>query len=331
MKINMWVDLRVQQDERPPRLRGSEDMTTGITAGPTREATLAHELDRYLQHLRHFRQLADQTITAYRADGQSFLRWCEAQSLELAPADITQAILMQYLGDQAGLSANSLRRRVHALSGWFRFMMREGVMSRNPAERLPLPRRVRSAPKYPTSQEVTALIAAARTPLERVVISLLAGTGLRRAELLGLDLSDLADGASELRVVGKGDRPRCVPIPTAVQSVVREYLAVRGDAPGPLLLNRAGRRLGITSLRRLFDRLLRRAGLQDEGFTPHALRHAYASTLIRAGVDLGSVRDLLGHADISVTGIYVHSDLRSRREAVERLLLGLPGGEDHGD
>ena len=296
-----------------------------VPVAPTLDAALS----QYLQHLEHFRQCSPLTAQAYGSDARSLIRWLQASGRSPDPSALTQPVLLQYLGQLRGLSANTIRRRLHALRGWCQFMVRQGVLPANPTDELPLPKRKRAVPRYPSSDQVDGLLSAARTPLERAAVWLLAGTGLRRAEVLSLDLADIAPDLSELRVVGKGDRERRVPIPTTVREVLGGYLVGRGDAPGALLLNRAGKRVGTTTLRRLFERLAKRAGLADAGFSLHGMRHSYATMLVRAGVDLGTVRDLLGHSDVAVTSVYIHSDLRSRRDAVEHLPLGKLGGASH--
>lgn len=284
-------------------------------------------LAEYLQHLGHFRQCSPNTVQAYRTDLQSFLTWVGQNAPALRLPELTQPVLLRYLASLPPLSSNTVRRRVHALSGWLKFLVRQGILTQNPAEGLPLPRRERRAPRYPNVDDVRRIVGAAQTPLERAVICLLAGTGLRRAELAGLDLDDLSVELGELRVFGKGRRERFVPVPAFALDALRDYLALRGSAPGALLLNRAGHRLGFTSLRRLFERLLRRAGLSEAGYTLHAMRHAYATMLVRAGVDLSTIRDLLGHSDVAVTSVYLHSDLHSKRAAVEQLpVLGAMDG-----
>jgi site-specific recombinase XerC len=265
------------------------------------------------------------------ADIADFLGWMDGAGEPTGLGTIDQDQLLRYLEARQGLSANTLRRRVHALSAWFRYLVDRGQMGRNPAQGLPLPRRTRRLAKCPTADQCQRLLGAARTPFERAIAYLLVGTGLRRSELLSLDLTSLADDLSELRVVGKGHKERPLPLPLAVQDALAAYLQVRGSHLGPLLLNRVGKRLGVTSLNRVFTRLLRRAGLPDCGFHLHSMRHAYATMLVKAGVDLGTIRDLLGHSDIAVTSVYLHSDLRSRREAVEHLpIMGaaLGGGVD---
>lgn len=284
----------------------------------------------FLDHLTAFRRCSAATRAAYTADLRHFLQWWAAIA---PPADIPrldQRLLMRYVAGLAHLSANTIRRRMHAISSWCDFLVRQGLLVANPVRGLPLPRRERKLPRFPTPDECRLLLGAARTPVERAAIWLLVTTGLRRSELTGLDRADLAGEGTELRVTGKGNRQRAVPLPMECRDVLTDYLLVRGDEPGPLLLNRAGHRLGPTSIRRLFQRLVRRSGLEDRRFTLHAMRHSYATMLVKAGVDLATVRDLLGHSDLAVTSVYAHSDLRSKHAAVEQLPVLLSGGAHDG-
>lgn len=283
----------------------------------------------FLQHLRAVARSSEQTVIAYGGDLKHFVTWLASAVPDAGPEHLTRPVLFRYLSSLNGLSPNTIRRRMHALGSWFNYLIEAEVLERNPAQKLPLPRRERTTPHVPSPDQIVRLLEAAVTPVERATIWLLATTGLRRAELANLDVSDLQTDETELRVLGKGNRERLLPLAGQCQEVLREYLAARGRDPGPLLLNRAGKRLGLTSLRRTFSRLLRRAGLGNEGFTLHSMRHAYATMLVRAGVDLGVVRDLLGHSDLSVTSLYISSDLRSKRVAVELLpVLTMGGGGD---
>ena len=295
---------------------------------PGTDIDLHAALQSYLHYLEHYRQVSPRTLIAYAGDARQLIGWCEGRGLS-QPSSLDQPTLLRFLSDLPTLSPNTIRRKVHALSGWCQHMVRQGLLPANPTEDLPLPKRKRHLPQFPAQQEVERLIGAARTRLEEAAVAMLAGMGLRRGELLSLDLDDLPPDLSEARIRGKGERDRLIPLPALTRRLLQEYVQERGTHSGPLLLNRAGGRVGPTTLRRLFARLLRRSGLQDAGYSLHSMRHAYGTLLVKAGVDLGTVRDLLGHSDISVTSIYVHSDLRSKRAAVEHLpILGNGGGDD---
>ena len=143
--------------------------------------------------------------------------------------------------------------------------------------------------------------------------------GLRRSEVLGLDISDVAADLSAIMVRGKGGRERLVPVSSKLRGMLAEHLQVRDSDQPALVANAARNRVGTTSFYRLFSRLLRRAALAGTAITPHTLRHAFASELIRAGVDIATISELLGHANIATTSIYLHTTAESKMSAVECL------------
>ena len=179
-------------------------METNITKSVSVRQTAA--LQSYLHYLMSFRRASPNTIKAYAHDIAAFLTWCAQSGVPAEPNHITKAILFRYLSSISHLSPNTARRRVHAISSWFQYLIDSGEIGGNPARGLPLPKRERSLPRYPTPDQSRMLLAAARSPLERAVIWLLLTTGLRRAELIGLDLDDLRSDGSELLVLGKGHR-----------------------------------------------------------------------------------------------------------------------------
>ena len=258
-------------------------------------------------------------MEAYDRDIAAFIGWCCENGVPPDCKAVTRETLFQYVGSLGHLSPNTIRRRVHGLSSFCNYLVDIGTLQSNPARGLPLPKRNRTRPTYPDRAQAGLLMAAAETPRERAVIHLLLTAGLRRSELIGLDVDDLQADGTQLRVVGKGSRERIIPLPHHTQTVVGEYLDGRSDDEEALILNLAGNRIGPTSLRRMVRRIITDAGLDNEGYTIHSMRHAYATMLVKAGVDLATVRDLLGHSDISVTSQYLHSDSRSKRNAVQTL------------
>ncbi|HEY3397846.1 MAG TPA: tyrosine-type recombinase/integrase [Armatimonadota bacterium] len=289
---------------------------------------LDNSVEQYLSYLTNLRRCAENTARAYAHDLAGLLASCAQQGLT-SPTQITTAVLETYLGSHSSLSANTIRRRAHAFGGWLEYCARQRWIPTNPARGLQLPRRTRHERRYPNESEVRALLNAARTPLERVCIWLLATAGLRRQELLDLDLASFSPDGTELLVRGKGDRERRLPLAEPTRQVLTEYLAARGSQAGPLLMTRLGTRIGVTHLRRLFARLLRRASLEGRGFTLHGMRHAFATLLLRNGTDIATVSRLLGHLSLEVTSIYVHSDPASCRAAVNALPLLQLGGDDN--
>ncbi len=300
---------------------------------PLAAATLAEDFEQYLEHAQSYRGLADHTISAYARDAAKFLQWAAQSGVPDDPTEISREHVQQFANSLAGLSASTVRRTIYSLSGLFAHLQREGRIKTNPAAGVVLPKRRRKLPKMPTAEQCQRLTAAAHSEQESAIICLLLMGGLRRAELLALDRESISADFSELRIRGKGGGERLVPLPPDAQIALARHFEKEGLREGPLFRNRAGRRMGNTTLQRLWRRLLKRADLAGEGFTIHSCRHAYATMLIRAGTDIRTVQELLGHADLSTTAAYLHSDLRTKREAVANLPIaatGEGGGSDDG-
>jgi integrase/recombinase XerD len=219
-------------------------------------------------------------------------------------------------------------RRLTSLRNYFGFLVREGLMSRDPAERVRPPRVPQTIPKFLNRNEIETILRApgesrAKDLRDRAMLELLYATGLRVSELCGLGMNELNLDLGVLRTTGKGNKQRLVPVGREALKAVEAYLA---SARSALLKGRASRYLFVTSrggpmTRQGFWKLLggygRKAGI-FRNLSPHAIRHSFATHLLEGGADLRSVQIMLGHADISTTQIYTHV-MRSRlRESVDK-------------
>lgn len=286
-----------------------------VDGGPS---SLETAFEEFLRDLEQYRACSPNTVKAYRRDLSRFGRFMTQACGpgQFTPADVTPQHVQRHLQSLRHLSPNTIRRAAHALGSFFGWALSLGYVERNPVRGVLLPRRPEARPHCPPVEHCRELVRVAHTPLERAVIALLLTAGLRKSELIGLDLADYDAAAGELRVEGKGGRQRRVPIPADTVATLQAYLAHRGTAPGPLLLNRDGRRLGGTTVQRLFKRLLKRAGLEGHGYSIHSTRHAYGTLLMRSGVHVRTLQELLGHVNLGTTAVYLHADLSSKREAV---------------
>ena len=287
--------------------------------------------DQFIRHLAEYRCCSPATITAYRRDLATLQDYFAVHEGPTDPLTMTSRDIQLFAASLGGLSAATIRRRVYAISSFFRYLCRLGLRQDNPAAFVELPRRKRTLPRFASPDDCRCLIEATQTLRERAIILFLVTTGVRRAELVALDIADLAADLSQVKVTGKGSHERAIPLPQQTRQLLREYLAGRKDDSAVLFPNGAGRRMGTTTLNRLFARLKRRAGLQDSGLTLHSLRHGFATMLVRSGVDLKTIQELLGHADLSTTALYLHSDVTSKMQAVECLpsfLATPPSGRD---
>lgn len=297
-------------------------------------ASLDHAIDAYLTFLAVERGLAPATIRAYRGDLADF---ADARGTAREWADGPDGAL-RYLAARTrrgrrtdpGLAPTSLRRRAAAIKGFYRFAFGEGLIDVDVAAHLDLPRMPRLLPETLTQAETERLLAAPAPDavLDRALLELLYAAGLRISEALRLDLEDISLDGAFVRVIGKGDRERLVPVGEVALDAVRAWLAgpravlvaahhvdpIRG---GPVFLGRSGRRLARQQAWTTVKRSAAAAGLSGR-VSPHTLRHSFATHLLEGGADLRIVQELLGHASISTTQLYTHVTGERIREVYAR-------------
>jgi integrase/recombinase XerD len=290
---------------------------------------LAGQMSAFLNFCRIEKGLSENTLQAYSIDLSSFSQFLESSGGSLAEvADL--AGLRSYLDHlhQSGLSPRSVARRLTTLRNLYGFLLREGVVREDPTEHLRSPRQWRTIPKFLNLADIERILGAIDVSRpaglrDRAMLELLFATGVRVSELCRIGTGDLDANLGVLRVTGKGNKQRLVPVGKQALRAVDEYLR---DGRGAILKGRASRFLFVTSrggalTRQAFWKLLANHGKKTgifHGLTPHVLRHSFATHLLEGGADLRSVQVMLGHADISTTQIYTHV-MRSRlRDTVKR-------------
>lgn len=273
---------------------------------------------------------AANTVAAYGRDIRRLVDYATAHGVE-RPADVTARLLRDFVYHlkDLGLAPASIRRAISAMRTYFGFLVSEGVILVDPSDRLETPARWRTLPEVLTVEEVEALLAAPglEAPLafrDRAMLELGYGAGLRVSEWIGLGVSDVLMSDSLLRVLGKGNKERLVPIGRSALGATAVYLREtrprlergQGRGKGRLLLNARGQPLSRMGAWKILQGHVRTAGLERR-VTPHTLRHSFATHLLEGGADLRAVQEMLGHADISTTQLYTHVD-REYLRAVHR-------------
>jgi len=207
-----------------------------------------------------------------------------------------------------------------ALRTYFRFLVAEGAAIANPAEKVPHPRATQKTPevagRYAIEELLEGFPDTAAGHRDRAVVEMLYGAGLRVGELVGLDLGDLQLGERIVRVRGKGRKERLVPFGRPAAAAIEVYMPerarwrrkIRTTDEEPLFVNQRGGRLSDRSVRRLLDQAVRRTADLNR-LHPHALRHAFATHLLEAGMDLRAIQELLGHSSLATTQVYTRVDL----------------------
>lgn len=271
--------------------------------------------DRFINHLRVERGLADNTIQSYSRDLLRFLGYLDKKGL--SPVKATRKDITEYIESLEGaLSLRSISRAVSALKMFFRFLINEGSLTESPTrllDSIKLPRRL---PGILSGEEVGLLLKVPDTSTslglrDKAMLELLYATGLRVSELTGLRMVNINLEAGFVRTIGKGTKERIVPMGEKAREAIKSYI---NDGRPELLKVRNSQVLfvnsrGVQMSRQGFWKIIKNYGIIagiKKRITPHSLRHSFASHLLEGGADLRSVQVMLGHADISTTQIYTH-------------------------
>ncbi|WP_236210634.1 tyrosine recombinase XerC [Metapseudomonas otitidis] len=275
------------------------------------------DLERYLEHLRSERQVSPHTLEGYRRDLEKVVALAEGFGLDdwtaLQPRPLRSMVARLH---QQGQSARSLARLLSAVRGLYRYLIREGRCRHDPASGISAPKGERRLPRTLDADRTQQLLDGAvedefMARRDQAILELFYSSGLRLSELVGLDLDrlDLADGS--VRVIGKGNKIRELPLGRMARQALERWLPHRASVSpvdGAVFVTRQGRRIGPRAVRER----VRVAGVRELGqhVHPHMLRHSFASHMLESSQDLRAVQELLGHADISTTQIYTHLDFQ---------------------
>lgn len=264
----------------------------------------------FLEYLAAERGASPHTLRSYASDLDEFADFLRRERSSLAHADAR--LVRAYLAwlHQRRLAKATIARRLASVRSCFRFLARRGVIERNPARQVRSPRLSRRLPSFLPKDESKELLdrpagAAEADRRDHALLELLYATGIRVAECCGLDGDDLDRSHRAVRVLGKGNKERIVPVGDAAWAALDGYLAARGRARGPLFTNHRGGRLTPRSVHRIVGRQARLSGL-DRRVTPHTLRHTFATHMLGEGADLRLIQELLGHSRLSTTQRYTH-------------------------
>jgi integrase/recombinase XerD len=276
-------------------------------------------LARFTDYVSLEQGLSVNTIEAYRRDLARFAEFAEAKGIA-APGDISARALREFVYHlkDLGLSPASIRRNISAIRTYFRFLLGDAIVVKDPSERLDTPQKWRTLPEVLSVEEIQKLLASPTLDdtlvfRDRAMLELAYGAGLRVSEWITIGVRDimLADGM--VRVFGKGSKERLVPIGRSAIGALAVYLRElrpkleKGNGKGVLFLNARGTPLSRMGAWKILDGHVKRAGITKH-VSPHTLRHSFATHLLEGGADLRAVQEMLGHADIATTQIYTHVD-----------------------
>lgn len=309
-----------------------------MTPPPDRAAARAD----FLRWLSSERRLSPHTIEAYERDLAQFGEFLNGrrETSSWGWEDVDRRSVRAWLGelDRLGRAESTIARKLSSIRVFFRFLRNSERRETNPARLVRVRSTGRRLPSFLTRQQIDELFDVAEEPdsdedageedgdavvreaRDRALIEILYSSGLRLAEVHGLDVGDIDRGRGLVKVLGKGRKERIVPVGTAALTAVARYLALTDRSPrssGPLFESRSGGRLSRRQIQRLVARRLAVAS-DGEVLSPHALRHSFATHLLDEGADLMAVKELLGHASLSTTRIYTHTSKERLLEVYRR-------------
>jgi len=276
------------------------------------------QLARFRRYLGQERRLSGHTDSSYTRDLNALARFCDRQGIADWPAlDHAQVRLFAARSHAGGLAPRSIQRRLSAVRSFLNFLIREGVLTRNCALEVRAPKGQRRLPVTLDADSMARLLAIpAQDALgirDRAIMELLYSSGLRLAELVGLDLADLNAADRTVRVLGKGRKTRVLPVGREALGAIAAWLKERRglvrDDTQAVFVGSTGRRLGARAIQKRVAFWAVRQGLPMH-VHPHLFRHSFASHLLESSGELRAVQELLGHADIATTQVYTHLDFQ---------------------
>ena len=285
------------------------------------------QIEAYLSYITHIKKYSISTVDAYRCDIMQFLNFAESQydcrDIALCSHLMIRAWIV-HMHKEGAASPRSINRKLSSLNGYFKFLIKENIITLNPMKKVTAPKVSKKLPNYIVKEEMVQLVDHPQLDPDpfkmsrnTLIINLLYQTGMRRTELINLRDEDINWSRMEIRVVGKGKKQRIIPITEFLISEISKYRDVRnhkfGICPSPVLIvSDRGVKMNPKSLYNIVKSYLSLVSSSDKK-SPHVLRHTFATHLLNNGADLNAIKEILGHANLSATQVYTHN-------SVERLI-----------
>ncbi len=284
-------------------------------------------IEQFLTYIIGVKRYSPLTARNYRHDLEVFLRWGEETSggdfelLQVRGEDLRR--WMMTLADSGTLKSVSINRTLSSIRSFYRYLRREGIIEHNPFVSVNSMRTSRRLPKYVVEEQMARVVERVLSDIESedfitarnaLIVLMLYAAGLRLAELVAVDMEDFEANFSYLKIRGKGDKERVVPIVRRLGSALRQYKKYFLDEKicisqqNPLFLSKRGERISRSDVQRSVARLLRECGVEGK-ISPHVLRHTFATHLLNEGADLREIQELLGHSSLRATQVYTHSNI----------------------
>jgi integrase/recombinase XerC len=276
----------------------------------------------FLDHLTVERRLSKHTTSAYSTDLQQFCAFLASEYPEITLAEVRASIVRSWLASLANdeIQNRSINRKLASLRTLFKFLLRRGDITENPMSAVRMVKTRKTLPHFVRESEIAPLLDVANEPVDRfedardqLVLFLLYGTGMRLAELIDLRNNQINLVAKTLRVIGKRNKERIIPMPNLLIELIEQYRRLHVYTSEFLILTDKGEQAYPMFIQRLVKKQLGEISTAEK-LSPHILRHSYATHLLNRGADLNAIKELLGHANLAATQVYTHNSMEKLKE-----------------
>lgn len=286
-------------------------------------------ITEFIQYLQYEKRYSTHTVQAYQSDLEQFFLFIELHYSDTPIAHIQHFHIRSWLASlkENDLESRSINRKISTLKSFYKFLLRKGEVSQSPMSKIISPKNAKRLPVFVNQSNMESLLDQAEFPteykghLDRLILEILYQTGMRRAELLGIKLHDVDLYNHQIKVLGKGNKERIIPIARELQLLIESYIEMRNQLDHPnetfLLLRENGKPLYPKYVYNVVTAYLGMSTTLDKK-SPHVLRHTFATHLLNQGADLNAVKELLGHANLTATQIYTHNTIEKLKDIYKK-------------
>jgi len=284
-------------------------------------------VDQFCRHLSVEKNASPHTIAAYRNDLTLFAVFLHSEKGDQAgPDSVTNLLIRRYIATlyKKNHQKSTIGRKLAAIRAFFKYLLRQRLITENPAELVSTPKKDKNIPHHLSIDEVTTLVEAPQQQnllslRDRAILELLYSSGVRVSELTALNVSEMNIDERLIRVYGKGGKERIIPVGSKAIKALKDYLYARNNpaVEAPLILNASGTRLTSRSVARVIKKYAAKI-IAMQKIPPHSLRHTFATHMLEGGADLRAIQELLGHASLSTTQKYTHVSIDKLMEVYDK-------------
>lgn len=293
-------------------------------------------IDKYIRYLEVERNASSHTITSYQTDLYSFLNFI-AEEVQKEPEQINvqsidRLLIRLWLGklSEDGMAKSSLARKVAAIRSFFKFCFKRGHIEKNPAQLLVIPKKEKILPKTVGEEDITRMLECVDTSTPsgkqvKAILEIFYGTGVRLSELVNLDLSHINQDQRQIKVLGKGNKQRIMPLGIEAFNALQNHLSDREllfgkrtdkDARNAVFIAAGGQRIYSKAVQRIVEDYLKKTSEVTQK-SPHVLRHSFATHMLNRGADIRVIKEFLGHANLAATQVYTHTSVDRLKNVYE--------------